>query len=187
MMIRWAIIIAACFGLAFVIMNAVSPPPSSQRTGPDFTDANHTTNSIDVKAPARASTKSNDEESADPKTIDWRILRDLNLKTGKRSAELEALNNKMVAIPGFMVPFEDSMGEASEFLLVPSPQACIHVPPPPPNQMIFVKMIGKPAKMQWVPIWAIGKFHIQSNDSPYGQVSFYIEGKLTKPFGGGGN
>ncbi|MBN8554094.1 MAG: DUF3299 domain-containing protein [Deltaproteobacteria bacterium] len=117
--------------------------------------------------------------------IDWRILRELNVTTGKRSPELDKLNNQFVSIPGFMVPFEDNMGQAQEFLLVPSPQACIHVPPPPPNQMIYVKMPpGRPAKMQWIPIWVSGKFRIMTNDSPYGKVSYYIEGRYTKPFGG---
>lgn len=181
-MIRWTFIIILCFGLAFAIMNAVLPPPSSQRTGPDFTDAK--SNEADPKTSAPSQNSKNESAHADPKIIDWRLLRELDLKTGKRTSELEQINGKPISIPGFMVPFEDNMGEASEFLLVPSPQACIHVPPPPPNQMIFVKMKSKPAKMQWTPIWLSGTFHIQSNDSPYGQVSYYVEGDFTKPFGG---
>lgn len=186
-MFKWAIIVVLCFGLAFAIMNVISPPPSMQRSGPDFTDANHSNDSKKQDGGEGFAKDSSVSDSSEAKIIDWRLLRDLDLKTGKRTKDLEAINGKSIAIPGFMVPFEDNMGEASEFLLVPSPQACIHVPPPPPNQMIYVKMVAKPAKMQWVPIWVQGKFHIQTNDSPYGAVSFYIEGRLTKTFGGGGN
>lgn len=185
-MLRWAIIIVLCFGFAFAILNVVMPPPSVQRrpeNAPDFSEPHQTPskNALDVSSQTHPTSESTRK---DPEIIDWRLLRDLDLKTGKRSADLEKINGRLIAIPGFMVPFEDSMGEASEFLLVPSPQACIHVPPPPANQMIYVKMKEKPAKMQWVPIWLNGKFHIQQNDSPYGNVSFYVEGFSTKPFGG---
>src|SRR4051794_4265549 len=65
--------------------------------------------------------------------IDWRVLRDLDLGTGTRSPELAALDGKFVKIPGFVVPLDDDDQGLAEFLLVPSPQACIHVPPPPAN------------------------------------------------------
>ena len=50
---------------------------------------------------------------------------------------------KKIKIDGFMVPLEFDYGEAltvEEFVLVPDAGMCIHVPPPPPNQMIFVKL-----------------------------------------------
>lgn len=50
------------------------------------------------------------------------------------------LNNKPVTIPGFVVPIEtNSKNAITEFFLVPYFGACIHVPPPPPNQIIFVR------------------------------------------------
>ena len=39
-----------------------------------------------------------------------------------------------------MVPLEDDLDVVTEFLLVPYAGACIHVPPPPPNQIVYVKM-----------------------------------------------
>ncbi|VUD62556.1 hypothetical protein TDB9533_03064 [Thalassocella blandensis] len=49
-------------------------------------------------------------------------------------------DNRKVTIPGFVVPLEfDDQMVISEFFLVPFFGACIHVPPPPPNQMIHVK------------------------------------------------
>ena len=50
---------------------------------------------------------------------------------------------KRIQIDGFMVPLEFDYGEGltvEEFVLVPDAGMCIHVPPPPPNQMIFVKL-----------------------------------------------
>lgn len=50
------------------------------------------------------------------------------------------LNGAKVRIAGFLVPLETNMqGRVSEFFLVPYQGACIHVPPPPPNQLIYVK------------------------------------------------
>ncbi|MDR2340131.1 MAG: DUF3299 domain-containing protein [Deltaproteobacteria bacterium] len=48
------------------------------------------------------------------------------------------MNGKPVRIPGFVVPLDFSGAEMREFFLVPFFGACIHVPPPPPNQIIHV-------------------------------------------------
>ena len=47
--------------------------------------------------------------------------------------------NKRVLIPGFIVPTAyNEERRVTEFFLVPFFGACIHVPPPPPNQIIHV-------------------------------------------------
>lgn len=45
----------------------------------------------------------------------------------------------------------------SEFLLVPFVGACIHVPPPPANQIVYVK-VAQPfdIKSQFEPVWVTG-------------------------------
>ena len=47
-------------------------------------------------------------------------------------------NGQIVRIPGFIVPIEYSGSGVSAFILVPFVGACIHVPPPPANQLVFV-------------------------------------------------
>ena len=47
-------------------------------------------------------------------------------------------NGKIVRIPGYIVPLETSGSGVTEFILVPYVGACIHVPPPPANQLVFV-------------------------------------------------
>jgi len=50
------------------------------------------------------------------------------------------LNGKRVRVPGYVVPFDfNAESEYTEFLLVPYFGACLHTPPPPPNQIILVK------------------------------------------------
>lgn len=49
------------------------------------------------------------------------------------------LNGKLVSIGGYVVPLDFENTTIREFLLVPFVGACIHVPPPPANQIIYVK------------------------------------------------
>ena len=52
---------------------------------------------------------------------------------------LPEMDGRSVRIPGFIVPLEfDADLTVTEFFLVPYFGACIHMPPPPPNQMIYV-------------------------------------------------
>jgi hypothetical protein len=46
---------------------------------------------------------------------------------------------EQVAIAGYLLPLDFDPDGATEFLLVPYFGACIHEPPPPPNQVIYVK------------------------------------------------
>ncbi|MGH7446725.1 MAG: DUF3299 domain-containing protein, partial [Longimicrobiales bacterium] len=78
--------------------------------------------------------------AGDPVTLDWKTMAALNYKTGEMPESLRKLNGVTVRIPGFMVPLEDTETRVTEFLLVPYFGACIHVPPPPPNQMAHVLM-----------------------------------------------
>ena len=50
-----------------------------------------------------------------------------------------ALDGKVIRIPGYVLPLEFSGTKVTEFLLVPWVGACIHTPPPEPNQIVYVK------------------------------------------------
>jgi hypothetical protein len=52
------------------------------------------------------------------------------------------LDGKRVRIGGYVVPLDFEATSIKEFLLVPFVGACIHVPPPPANQIIYVKAAG---------------------------------------------
>ena len=53
-------------------------------------------------------------------------------------AVVTELNGKRVKIGGYVVPLDFDATSIKEFLLVPFVGACIHVPPPPANQIIYV-------------------------------------------------
>lgn len=115
-------------------------------------------------------------------TVGWSTLKTLN--SAQASSPARALNNKLVSVPGFMVPLEDDADQVSEFLLVPFAGACIHVPPPPPNQMIYVKLrANQKAKMSFTePIVVTGQLHVATVQSPYGDVSFNMDGDTVRPY-----
>lgn len=113
--------------------------------------------------------------------VDWRLLGEMDYVTGKSSSELKALDGRPVKIPGFMVPLEDEQKAVTEFLLVPSPQACIHVPAPPPNQMVYVKMRAG-TEVAFGPIWVHGQLNIVTKRSMYGEASFEIIGDSIEPY-----
>ncbi|MGB1007610.1 MAG: DUF3299 domain-containing protein, partial [Thalassobaculaceae bacterium] len=53
-----------------------------------------------------------------------------------------ALDGQTVRLPGFVLPLTENGAAGDEFLLVPYVGACIHSPPPPPNQMVLVVPAG---------------------------------------------
>jgi len=76
-----------------------------------------------------------------------------------RTAVVEELNGKRVRVPGYLLPLELDGTEVTEFFLVPYVGACIHVPPPPPNQIVHVKLVENEsyqAKKLFEPVWVTG-------------------------------
>jgi uncharacterized protein len=60
-------------------------------------------------------------------------------KRAAASAVNPAIDGKLIRIPGYVLPLEFSGTKVTEFLLVPWVGACIHTPPPEPNQIVYVK------------------------------------------------
>ena len=114
------------------------------------------------------------------KLTTWTDLRKLNYKTGEMPESIRQLIGKPIKIPGFAVPLVEDEGGSGfeyvkEFLLVPVFGMCIHVPPPPPNQVIHI-LLEKPVHFEtllyavWVTgILEIGEYYIEGS-SDFGQV-----------------
>lgn len=74
----------------------------------------------------------------------------------------DGLDGQLVRIPGYALPLEFSGIGVKEFLLVPYFGACIHVPPPPPNQMVFVTL-DEPYVVNelFAPVWITGRMSVE--------------------------
>ena len=80
----------------------------------------------------------------------------------RNQAVVRELEGQMVRMPGYALPLEYSEDGVKEFLLVPYIGACIHVPPPPPNQMVFVRLDQEfMAKDLYTPVWITGRMTVQ--------------------------
>lgn len=71
---------------------------------------------------------------------------------------IKDMDGRSVRIPGFVVPVEFDEEVITEFFLVPYFGACIHSPPPPPNQIIYVQAAkGLKLETLYDPFWISGK------------------------------
>ncbi len=97
-------------------------------------------------------------------------------------AIVKELNGVNIRLTGFMVPLDVDFGEAetvTEFVLVPSAGMCMHVPPPPPNQMLLVKF-EKPVEIRnmYQPIGINGIVSIEEpNEDAFGSI-YIVSGEF---------
>jgi len=93
------------------------------------------------------------------------------------------LDKKPVILPGYMVPIRYKGSDVFEFLLVPSAGQCIHVPPPPVNQTVFVK-VKKPTRMRTYgePVIVEGAIRTKSEITEYAETGYRIEAKEISDF-----
>lgn len=97
------------------------------------------------------------------------------------NSKLEGLT---IRLPGFVVPLGvDRESRVTEFLLAPYFGACIHVPPPPPNQIVYVRM-AEPMRLQsmYEPVWVIGKLSTQAVSSQLAEAAYSIAGVRTEKY-----
>ena len=95
----------------------------------------------------------------------------------------KTLGGKLVSIAGFVAPLDFLGGDQlSEFLLVPYFGACIHVPPPPANQIVYV-ILDKPTGIQMMDtVTVYGKLEIEKSESDIGDAGYRIKAVAVEPY-----
>ena len=86
------------------------------------------------------------------------------------------LNGENIRMPGFLVPLEfDNSMNITQFFLVPYFGACIHLPPPPPNQMVLVEYPqGFAPDSLFEPYWVEGKLSTQVVENEVGTSAYAL-------------
>lgn len=85
------------------------------------------------------------------------------------------LDGKAVKLPGFIIPFDMSSAGVTSFMLVPYVGACIHTPPPPPNQLVFVTTKTPwPSDTMWDPVWVYGRLSAKPMTTQIADVGYQI-------------
>ena len=90
---------------------------------------------------------------------------------------VQSLDGLSVRLPGYIVPLEVSEeGRTTEFLLVPYFGACIHVPPPPSNQIVHVKSeVGVKLDELYQPYWIEGPMQVKASTSDIADAGYQME------------
>ena len=90
-----------------------------------------------------------------------------------------ALDGQKIRMNGFVAPLTYDEDIVTEFLLVPYFGACIHVPAPPSNQTVLVKVDkdnGLTTDEAWGAVWVEGTLAVESSNNDIGAASYAITG-----------
>ena len=127
------------------------------------------------------------------KSINFSLMNDSDpranemLKRMRETWDNAPTNNDMdgasVRIPGYLVPLEDTKAGLKEFLLVPYFGACIHTPPPPANQIIYVKAVKPPKGLRSMDtVWVSGTLKTLRSDSYMGASGYRMDAVVVEPY-----
>lgn len=152
-------------------------------------------------------------ERSDPREIEWddlippdfqpaKLLGDINLDElsddDPRAEEVmarlktlwdqapvrEDMDGREVKMPGFIVPVEADDRETTAFLLVPYYGACIHVPPPPANQTVYViTEVGKGASPELFDVvWVSGTMSVKRIENDIAEAGYTLYATAIEPY-----
>lgn len=93
-------------------------------------------------------------------------------------------NQKNIRLPGFIVPLEfDDDQVITEFFLVPYFGACIHVPAPPPNQIIYVNYPqGLKIDALYDPFWVKGELTTAIVENDIAISAYTMQADIVEPY-----
>ena len=92
-------------------------------------------------------------------------------------------NGQIVRLPGFIVPIDISGDGVRAFILVPYVGACVHVPPPPANQLVFVTT-EKPYESSglYEAVNVTGMFGASATVTQLAQIGYALSADRIEPF-----
>ena len=95
-----------------------------------------------------------------------------------------AMDGQKIRIPGFVVPLEFGEEQTiSQFFLVPYFGACLHMPPPPPNQIILVDAPeGVQMTAIYEPFWLEGEVSTVITDNGMAKSAYTMQLNKLSPY-----
>ncbi len=99
------------------------------------------------------------------------------------SAVTTDYNGKTVRLPGFVVPLDFDGTGVTTFILVPYVGACIHVPPPPANQLVLVTTADPfEAEGLFDPVYVTGVFTTSAAETELAQIGYSMDARRIEPY-----
>lgn len=124
-----------------------------------------------------------DDESFDVTSIAEGSANDTMEQIGTFNV-VDSLNGVKIRMPGYVVPLDfNADNEYTEFLLVPYFGACLHTPPPPPNQIVFVTS-KQSAKVESIydPVWIEGVMTTGEFNSDLANTAYQLDLSKIEPY-----
>ena len=120
------------------------------------------------------------EEGIDAEAL-IQAAKDIDAEIERRGYDVVGdLDGALVRMPGYALPLEATDKGVKEFLLVPYVGACIHTPPPPPNQTVYVELGEAYAvKSLYEPVWITGQIKVQASS----RALSFVDGQADIPTG----
>lgn len=97
---------------------------------------------------------------------------------------VDDLDGLVARMPGYILPLDFAQqGEAREFLLLPYHGACVHYPPPPPNQIVFLRS-NEPVQFTslWDPVWVEGRMQVERVDTDLAASAYSMVVRSVEPY-----
>ncbi|MGH1576440.1 DUF3299 domain-containing protein [Planktotalea sp.] len=92
-------------------------------------------------------------------------------------------NNRTVRLPGFIIPLDYSGKGITAFILAPFVGACIHVPPPPANQLVFVTSeTPYSGKGMFEAVKVVGELSVSSISTHLADVGYALTADRIEPY-----
>lgn len=91
-------------------------------------------------------------------------------------------DGRMVRLPGFAIPLDFDGTGATTLILAPYVGACIHVPPPPPNQLVLVTTDAPyESDSLFDPVAVTGRFSTLAAETDLAEIGYAIAARRIEP------
>lgn len=93
------------------------------------------------------------------------------------------LHGAYIKMPGYVLPIDMSTAGVTSFLMVPYVGACIHTPPPPANQLVFVDSKKPwPSDDLWDPVWVTGWMRHELQSTTIADIGYALNADMIEVF-----
>ncbi|WP_299872717.1 DUF3299 domain-containing protein [uncultured Sulfitobacter sp.] len=93
------------------------------------------------------------------------------------------LHGAYIKMPGYVLPIDMSTAGVTSFIMVPYVGACIHTPPPPANQLVFVDSKKPwPSDKLWDPVWVTGRMRHELQSTTIADIGYALTADLIEAY-----
>ena len=142
--------------------------------------------------------------AATPRNVTWEDLIPAGVPYGEiiGQGEIDAINDRWlpefdenatklnkeldgayIRMPGYVLPIDLSTDGVTSFIMVPYVGACIHTPPPPANQLVFVDSEKPwPSDQLWDPVWVTGRIRHELQSTTIADIGYAMQAELIEVY-----